>query len=188
MLSTSELKPGAIIEYEGAPYVVETLTVSAPTARGGNTITRVRLRNLRTKMKRDCSFRGSETFQEPAYERRSCQLLYSDTDAYHFMDQQNFEQFSLQRSDLEWEGKFLRDEIEGLFALRCDDELLGLELPSTVTLQITDTSPGIKGASATSRNKPATLETGHVIKVPEHIESGETVKVDTRTGEFLGRA
>ena len=188
MLSTSELKPGVLIEYEGAPYIVETMTVSSPTARGGNTITRVRLRNMRTKQKRDVSFRGGEMFPQPAYERRPCQLLYSDTEAFHFMDQQDYEQFTLQRSDLEWEALFLKDELEGLFALRCDDELLGIELPPVVTLQITDTAPGIKGASATARNKPATLETGHTVKVPEHIDQSEVVKVDTKTGEFLGRA
>ena len=188
MLSTSDLKPGVILEYEGAPYVVDTVSVSAPTARGGNTVTRVRLRNLRTKIKRDVSFRGGETFREPDYGRRACQILYADADAYHFMDTESFEQFSLQRADLEWELKFLHEEIEGLFALRCDEELLGIELPTTVELQITETTPGIKGASATARTKPATLSTGHVIKIPEHIDNGTVVKVDTRTGEFLGRA
>lgn len=188
MLSPNELKRGVIIEYDGAPCAVETVKVSSPTARGGNTITRVRLRNLRTKQKLDVSFRGSETFPEAAFEKRACQLLYQEQDMYHFMDQTNYEQFAIHKDDLEWEVLFLKDEQEGIRALWADEELLGIELPTTVALKITDTPPAIKGASATARTKRATLDTGHVINVPEHIAQDEVVNVDTRSGEFLGRA
>lgn len=188
MLSPSDLKRGVIIEYEGAPCSVETVKVSSPTARGGNTITRVRLRNLRTKQKLDVSFRGSESFPEAAFEKRACQLLYREQDMFHFMDQATYEQFAIHAGDLEWELLFLKDEQEGLKALWADEELLGIELPTSVALTITDTPPAIKGASATARTKRATLETGHVINVPEHIAQGETVNVDTRSGDFLGRA
>ena len=187
MLSTSDLKKGLIIEFQGAPHVVDTVSVSSPTARGGNTITRVRLRNLKTRQKTDQSFRGSEMFPEPHVERRPCQLLYEQQGMYHFMDAESYEQFALLREDLEWEAKFLKDDLEGILAMRCDDELIGLELPTSVALEITDTPPSIKGASATARTKSATLESGHVIRVPEHISQGEMVNVDTRTGDFLGR-
>ena len=93
-----------------------------------------------------------------------------------------------QEADLEWELKFLQDEMEGIQALVYNGGVIGLELPTTVTLKITDTQPGIKGSSATARTKPATLETGHVVNVPEFIELGESLTVDTRTGESLGRA
>lgn len=188
MIGTSDLKVGVLIEYQGAPCRVETLKVSSPTARGGNTITRVRLRNLRTRQKLDVSFRGGETFPQPDYEMRPCQILYRESDAVHFMDQENYEQFALQLEDLEWEANFLTDELEGVKALRADGELLGIDLPAHVTLEITETPPAIKGASATARTKPATLETGHVVNVPEYIETGTKVKVDTRSGEYLGRA
>ena len=188
MYSTSDLKRGLIIEMDGAPYLVENLTVSSPQARGGNTITKVRLRNLKTKQKRDESFRGSETFGEPDFEKRPCQLLYRDANGLHFMDQENYEQFSLQEADLEWELKFLKDEMEGILALIYNEEVIGVELPNTVALKITDTPPSMKGASATARTKPATLETGHVVTVPEYIETGEVMTIDTRTGESVGRA
>lgn len=188
MLSTNDLKKGVLIEYEGAPCRVETVKISAPTARGGNTITRVRLRNLRTKQKHDASFRGGETFAEPDFQRLPCQLLYQEQDTYHFMDQETFEQFGVHKDDLAWELNFLQDDLEGIYVLRSGEEFLGVELPNTVALKIEDTPPAIKGASATARTKPATLVTGHVVTVPEHITTGEVVNVDTRTGEFLGRA
>ena len=188
MLSVSDLKKGLVIEYEGTPCTVLSIKTSSPTARAGNTITRVRLRNLRTKQKIDVSFRGSETFPEPDYEKRPCQLLYTEKDTYFFMDQESYEQFGVHVDELEWEKGFLSDDLEGILALRCDEELLGIELPNSVTLKITETTPAIKGASVNARTKPATLETGFTVRVPEHIDEGETITVDTRTGEFLGRA
>ena len=188
MLSTSDLKKGAILLYEDAPCRVETVKVSVPTARGGNTITRVRMRNLRTKQKLDVSFRGGEMFPEPDFQRRPSQLLYVEKDMYFFMDQENFEQFGIHKDELEWELNFLTDNLEGIYALKSDEELLGIELPTTVALPIAETTPAIKGASATARTKPATLVTGHMIQVPEHISEGDVVNVDTRTGEFLRRA
>ena len=188
MYSTSDLKKGLIIEMDGAPYVIERVQVSSPTARGGNTIHRVRLRNLWTKQKTDRSFRGSETFGEPDFEKRACQLLYREKETYHFMDQENYEQFHLVRGDLEWEANFLRDDMDGLKAFVFNEEVIGLELPTTVVLQIVDSPPAIKGSSATARTKPATLETGLVVQVPEHIASDDRINVDTRTAEFLGRA
>jgi len=188
MYTTSDLKKGVLIQYEDAPHVVETVKISAPTARGAATITRVRLRNLMTKQKVDCSFRGSETFREADFEKRPCQLLYEQQGAYHFMDTENYEQFSLQKSDLEWETQFLKDEQEGLHALKTGEQIFGLELPNTVVLKVVETAPGIKGATAAARTKPATLETGLVVQVPEHISEGDVLKIDTRTSVFLGRA
>jgi len=188
MYTTSDLKKGLLIEMDGAPYVIENVHVSSPSARGANTIHKVRLRNLKTRQKLDKSFRGGDTFAEPDFEKRACQLLYRDSHGIHFMDQESFEQFTFQEADLEWELKFLKDEMEGILALVYNGEVIGLELPTSVALQITDTQPGIKGSSATARTKPATLETGLVVNVPEFIETGETLHIDTRTGESLGRA
>ena len=188
MMQSSDLKRGLLIELDGAPYLIENVSVSSPSARGGNTIYKVRMRNLKTKQKRDESYRGGDTFAEPDFEKRPCQLLYKDANGYHFMDQENYEQFTFQESDLEWELKFLVDEMEGITALYYNEEVIGLELPNFVNLKITDTAPGIKGSSATARTKPATLETGHVVQIPEYIDEGETLKIDTRNGESLGRA
>ncbi len=188
MLSVSDLKKGLVIDYDGAPCSIQSVKSTSPSARGGNTITHVRLRNLRTRQKIDVSFRGSESFAESDFEKRPCQLLYTEKGNYHFMDAENYEQFAIHEDDLEWEKGFLVDEIEGVRALRSDEELLGIELPNSVALKITDTTPAIKGASVNARTKPATLETGFTVRVPEHIGDGETINVDTRTGEFLGRA
>jgi len=136
----------------------------------------------------DVSFRGGETFVEPDFEKRPVQLLYTEKGTYHFMDSENYEQFGIHEDDLTWEKNFLKDELEGVLAMRCDEELLGIELPNSIALQIADTTPAIKGASVNARTKPATLETGLVVKVPEHIDQGEIIKVDSRTGDFIGRA
>jgi len=187
MYTTSDLKRGLVVELDGAPHVVESVQVSTPTARGGNTIHRVRLRNLATKQKVDKSFRGGDTLAPADVERHPVQFLYRDPNAYHFMDQDSFEQFSLDLGDLEWERNFLVEEMEGIVALYFNEAPLALELPNNVPLTIAETSPAVKGNSATGRTKPATLETGHVVQIPEHISEGARVSVDTRTGEFLSR-
>ncbi len=187
MYTTSDLKKGLIIDFEGAPHLVETLSVSSPQARGGATIYKVRLRNLKTRLKTDKSFRGGDTFAQPDFEKRSVQFLYRDQDSFHFMDAKSFDQFSFEREDIEWESLFLKEEME----LKCfvyNEEVIGLELPPVVELEITETDPAVRGNSATARTKPATLETGHVIQVPEHISTGTVARVDTATGEFLGKA
>jgi elongation factor P len=188
MYAVSDLKRGLVIELDAEPYVVESVQVSSPTARGGNTIHRVRLRSLKTRQTSDRSFRGNETFRVPDVDRRPVQMLYADADAVHFMDGQTFEQFPLRREELEWESRFLTDGLEGLRALFHNGAPVGLELPNTVVLTVTEAAPAVKGNSATGRTKPATLETGHTVQVPEHIEPGTRVVVDTRTGAFVSRA
>lgn len=188
MYTTNDLKRGVIVELDGTPHVVESIQVSSPSARGASTIHRIRLRELRTGQKVDRTFRGGETFAVPDVERRPVEYLYADPQAYHFMDQEHYEQLALPRADLEWETNFLVEGIAGLRALYHNGAPIALELPNHVTLAITETSPSVKGNSATGRTKPATLETGLVVQVPEHIEPGTKVSVDTRTGEFLGRA
>ena len=188
MYSTSDLKKGVIIELDDAPYIVETTAVSSPSARGGNTIHRVRLRNLKTGQRVDKSFRSGEMLTPATVERRPIQFLYDEQDIAHFMDSENFEQFALSHADIEWERNFLIEGLEGMQAMHYNGAPLGIELPTTVALTITATAPGVRGNSANSRNKPATVETGYVVQVPEHIDEGTRINVDTRTGEFLGRS
>ena len=103
------------------------------------------------------------------------------------MDAEDFNQFSLPADDLEDQIPYMSENMEGIESLLVNDEIIGIELPDTVNLEITDTAPGARGNSATGRTKPATLSTGHVIQVPEHLDPNIVVKVDTRTGEYLGR-
>ncbi|MEO0481816.1 MAG: elongation factor P [Planctomycetota bacterium] len=188
MYSTSDLKKGVILDLEGAPHLVEHTQTSSPTARGGNTIHRVKLRNLKTKQRIEKSFRSGDTFPPADVERTPVEYLYDDPDAFHFMDQESYEQFQLNREDLEWEKNFLIEGIEGVKAIYYNGSPMALELPTSINLEIVETAPAAKGNSATSRPKPAKLQTGFEVQVPEHIDQGIRVSVDTRTGEFLGRA
>ncbi len=188
MYTTSDLKKGLIIEVDGAPHVVETTQTSSPTARGGSTIHRVKLRNLLTKQRVDKNFRGGDTFDPSDVELRQIDFLYADAQSLHFMDNESYEQFSLTREDLEWETKFLTEGLQGMRARFYNNSPIGIELPNQVALQIKETNPAVKGNSATGRTKPATLQTGFVAQVPEHISQGTRVTLDTRDGSFMGRA
>ena len=114
--------------------------------------------------------------------------MYSDAEQMHFMDAENFNQYSLDLADIEYERQFIKENLEGIMALIYNDACVGIQIPAAVQLLVTQCDPGVKGNSATSRTKPATLETGLVIQVPEYLKQGETIKIDTRTSEFLSRA
>jgi elongation factor P len=116
------------------------------------------------------------------------QFLYRDPDGFHFMDSTDYNQFSLPADDLAEQAPYMTENMDGVEALLVDDEVIGIELPDTVELPIVETTPGVRGNSATGRTKLAKLSTGHSIQVPEHLDQGVAVRVDTRTGEYLGRA
>lgn len=114
--------------------------------------------------------------------------MYSDATDFYFLDQNDYNQYALPKEDLEEESSYFTEELEGMQALIYNDECIGIQLPLTVALKVIECDPGIKGASATSRTKPAKLETGLVVQVPEYLTPGETIKIDTRTGQYLSRA
>ncbi|NQU21297.1 MAG: elongation factor P-like protein YeiP [Candidatus Nealsonbacteria bacterium] len=183
-----EIKRGHIVNYNGAPCMIETVNVQSPSARGAATFYKFRARNLSTKQKVDITLRGGESLDEADFERRAVKYIYSDAGEMHFLDQQDYNQYSLPKEDLEEEVKYISEELDGMQALIYNDRCIGVQLPLTVELKVTQCDPGIKGASATARTKPATLETGLIVQVPEYLTQGEVVKVDTRTGEYLSRA
>tara|TARA_R110002094_G_scaffold210360_2_gene180811 strand:+ start:2342 stop:2977 length:636 start_codon:yes stop_codon:yes gene_type:complete len=188
MYSSSELKKGVIIDFEGGPHIVETTHAASGGARAGSMIYRVRIRNLKTGQRIDKNFRANEMFPPADVDKRPVQFLYDETEVSHFMESESFEQFALSRADIEWEHNFLVEGLEDMRAMFYNGSPIALELPPTVVMTITETAPGVKGNSATSRSKPAKLETGYEIQVPEHIDEGTRISVDTRTGECLGRA
>jgi elongation factor P len=188
MLSPSDLKKGTIAEIDGAACRVEKIEIQSPKSRGSSTIYKIRARNLKTKQKVDKNFRGGDTIAEPNFEKRSVQYLYKDTGHAHFMDTESYNQHPISLDTLENELKYLVDNMEGITALVVDEEIIGIELPLVVELKITECDPAVKGNSATARQKGATVESGHVINVPEHISAGEVVRVDTTTGKFVSRA
>lgn len=188
MPKACDIKRGSVVTIDGAPHILEDLFVQSPSARGGSSLYKCRFRNMQTKQKVDKTFKGDDFLSPAQFEKREVQFLYSQDGQYAFMDLDDYSQFELHEDDLEEEKLYLVEDLEGIFAMISEGRVLGIELPHVVELPIVECDPSIKGASATARTKPATLSTGLVIQVPEHIANEETVKVDTRDGRFLGRA
>jgi len=183
-----EMKPGAVVVHNDSPVIVEGVSVQSPSARGAATLYKFRGRDLITRQKVDFVLKGTDNLPEADFHKRVVKMMYKDTDAVHLLDQEDFNQFALPLADAGDQLAYLTEELEGMFALIYEGQCVGLQLPAAVELQITQCDPTSRGNSATARTKPATLETGLVIQVPEYVKEGERVKVDTRTGEFLSRA
>jgi elongation factor P len=183
-----DIKRGQILNYNGAPCIIETINVQSPSARGAATFYKYRGRNLITKQKVDIVLRGGESLPEADFQKRAVKFMYSDPTDVHFLDDLNYEQYTLSRDDLTEELQYLTESLEGIISLIYNDQCVGIQMPVTVELNVVQCDPGIKGASATSRTKPATLETGLVVQVPEYLTEGERVKIDTRTGTYISRA
>ncbi len=183
-----DIKRGTILNYLDAPCMIEGISVQSPSARGAATLYKFRARNLVTKQKVDITLKGGESLPEADFHRRAVKFMYADATAMHFLDEVDFNQFAVPLGDIEEEGKYLTDRLEGVQILIYNDQAVGIQIPSTVELTITQCDPAVRGNSATGRTKAATLETGLVVQVPEYLSTEETIKVDSRTGEFLSRA
>lgn len=188
MLSPGDIQRGQVIEIGGEACLVEGVVVQTPSSRGASTLWKVTARSIRGKRKVEAVFRGGDSIVEPNFEKRPVQFLFEDASGLHFMDLETFDQFSLPREAVATEARFIADGTEGISALVVDEEVIGIALPPVVELRIVECDPAVKGNSATGRSKPAKLETGLTVQVPEHFEAGEVVRVDTSTGKFLQRA
>ncbi len=187
-MQAKEIKNGTVVNYQGAPILIESINVQTPSARGAATLYKFRGRNLVSKQKTDITLKGGESLDAADFGRRGVKLMYSDQTHLHVMDQEDYNQYSIPREYLQQEIGYITEELDGMLALIYNNECVGLQLPTAVELKITQCDPGIKGNSATGRTKPALLETGVSIQVPEYLKEGERIKVDTRTGVFLSRA
>lgn len=187
VITTSDFKRNLVIEFEGQPWQIVDYTVSTPSARGSAAIVKTRLKNLIDGTVVDKPFRSGDRFKEPDYERRATQYLYSDDRFAHFMDNENFEQMQIALDDLGDSALYLHDGMPDVTVMVWNGGPINIQLPAHVELEITETEPSVKGATATAQTKAATLSTGLVVQVPAYIKQGETVRVDTRTGEFLQR-
>jgi len=187
MITTSDFKRGLWIEHEGEPWLILDVNRQSPSARGAALIVKAKLKNPRTGFTQEVSFRGGDKVNEPPVEKRPVQYLYRDADAFHFMDQETFDQFSLSNEELGDAPSYLVDNAE-LTALMLDEKVIGVELPSHVDLKVVETPPPVKTSGSGAGTKPATLETGLVIQVPLYLEHGELVRVDTREARFVSRA
>lgn len=188
MVPAKDFKRRMVVEIDGAPHMIEQIQVQTPSARGAATLYKIKARNLKTKNRVEKTYRGTDSLNESSFERKPIQYLYRDGDELHFMDSTDYSQFSFRAEDLADQIPFMTENMEDVEALVVNDEVIAIDLPDTVELPITETAPGVRGNSATGRTKPATLSTGHVVQVPEHLDEGTIVRVDTRTGEYLGRA
>ena len=188
MLKANQLKKGHVIDINGQPCQVRHIDISTPTARGSNTLYRVKFQGITSGQNLDLTYKGTDTLEEMALDRRAVTFLYGDPQACHFMDAENYEQYSLPVEQLADQRDWLTDNLEGITALLLEGRILAIELPSAVELEIVETAPVIKGATATNRNKPATLSNGRVVLVPEYMSPGEKVRINTESGKFMSRA
>lgn len=188
LIEAIDIKRKMFFEYEDAPFHCVEVEVSRPTARGGQTLVRVKMRNLITRAVFDRTFKAGDKFAEPDLVQVTASFLYTDADGYHFMDQESYETLTLRGETLGDDRLLLVDNVL-VQVLKYNGNPIGLQFPSHVELTVTDTEPGVRGDTASgSVTKAATLETGLQIRVPLFIKEGEKVKVHTETREFAGRA
>ena len=185
MITTNEFKSGLTIQLEGELCIIVESQHVKP-GKGGAFV-RTKLRRLKDGSVVERTFRAGEKFQEAFIETRKLQFLYRSGETFHFMDLTSFEDFQFREQVIGPGAGFLKEnmEVEGDFH---DGQLIGLELPIFVTLRVEETEPGVRGDTAKAGTKPAKLETGVTIQVPLFVESGETVRIDTRTGTYVSRA
>jgi elongation factor P len=188
LIGANELKRKLLITVDGQPYTVLEVSYATPTARGATTMVRTRLRNLLTGAVQEKSFRSSEKFEEPDVQLTPASFLYADGEGCHFMDETSYEQFAFSDEQVGDDRGYLK-EGTSIQLLKYNGDPVSLQLPQFVELVVTSTEPGMKGDTASGgATKNATLETGINLRVPLFIKEGETVRVDTRNGEFAGRA
>jgi elongation factor P len=188
LIEAIEIKRKMFFEFEDAPYHCIDVEVSKPTARGGQTLVRIKMRNLLTRAVFDKTFKAGEKFKEPDLATVDATFLYSGSDGYHFMDQETFETMTLSPSMVGEDRLLLVDNVL-VQIQKYNGNAIGLQFPPHVELTVTSSEPGARGDTASgSVTKVATLETGLQIRVPLFIKDGEKVKVHTETREFAGRA
>lgn len=187
LIEAIEIKRKMFFELDGVPYHCLDVEVSKPTARGGQTLVRIKMRNLLTRAVFDKTFKAGDRFQEPDLVMSSASFLYADADGSHFMDQETYETLTL-RADLLGEDRLLLSDNVVVQVQRFNGNPIGVQFPAQVELTVARTEPAVRGDTASGGvTKAATLDTGLEIRVPLFIKEGEKVKVNTETREFAGR-
>lgn len=188
MPKASEIKKNAAIEYRGNTYIVRDIERSVPQGRAGGSLYRMRMYDVVTNSKIDETFKDSDMLNIADLTRKPVMFSYMDGDEYVFMDSEDYTLYNLNKESITEEALFFNESTEGMLVLVVDDVPVALDLPNSVELQVTETDPSIKGGSATSRTKPALLSTGLTVQVPEHISTGDMIKVSTEERKFMSRA
>jgi len=185
MISAGEFKNGVTIELDGGLFIITDFQHVKPGK--GAAFVRSTLKNMETGSVVERTFRPSEKMPRAHIDRRDLQYLYNDGTLYYFMDNESFEQLEINASEISDTMIFVKEN-EMVKVLEHNGRIFGVEPPMFVELAIIETEPGFKGDTAQGATKPATVETGATVKVPLFIDNGEVIKIDTRTGEYLGRA
>ena len=185
MISVGDLRPGITFEYEGNLYVVLDYSHNK-TARAAANI-KVKMKNMRSGATTEITFGGNDKVKKAHIDKRKMQYLYNSGDALVFMDNETYEQIEIPAGNLEWEMNFLK-ESDTATIRSFEGEVLGVQLPDKVTLQIAEAEQAVKGDTATGATKNAVLETGFQVKVPLFINEGEMVVISTADGKYSGRA
>ncbi len=188
MPRASDVKRGEVVELNGQLLIVKEIEVHSPSARGAATLYKMRFANVRTGLKYEESFKGDELITTTLLERRPVTFSYIDGDDHVFMDSEDYSQYLLKRDDIADQLLFITEDTQGMQVLMVEDQVIALELPQSVEMVVTETSPAMKAASASARTKPATFATGLTIQVPEYLEQGEKVRINTGEKRFMGRA
>ncbi len=184
MISASDVRKGTTFEHEGNVYVVLDFLHVKPGK--GAAFVRTKLRNVISGGTTETTFNPTTKFMEAVIERKEMQYLYNDGELYYFMDQETFEQIPLDQDKVEDAIKFLKENNFAVIKFY-KGEAFSVEAPNFVELQITETEPGIKGNTATNALKPATVETGAMVMVPFFINEGDSIRIDTRSGDYMER-
>lgn len=185
MISVNDFKTGVTVELDGAAFQVVDFQHVKPGK--GAAFVRAKLKNVQTGATVEKTFRGGEKLSRAHVEKREMQYLYNDGEGYVCMDNESFDQISIRKDQIGDGVKWLLENMN-IQVLVFRENIIGLELPNFVELQVVETEPGIKGDTATGATKNATLETGAVVQVPLFIEEGDRLRIDTRTGQYMERA
>ena len=191
MLTTGDFKKGLRIDLDGAPWTVVKTSTQSPSARGASTLIKARLKNVLTGQVSDRTFKSGEKFAEPDLQMRASQYLYSAPDGdetiYHFMDSTSYDQFELRGSDLEEDGRWLSENLD-IKAVLYNDKVVGIELPQFVEFEVESVEPGSRGDTASgSVTTAAYTTTGIRVQVPLFVKAGDSIRIDTTTGNFKDR-
>ena len=187
-MKACDIKRGNVVEHNGTTYIVRDVERSAPTARGGNTTFRFALYSVPGGSKLDLSLRADDDLKEVDLSRRQASYSYKDGDNWVFMDVEDYTQYLLGPEIVGDNAGYIVEGMENCYVQLIDEQIVGLQLPASVILEVVDTAPELKGATATKRPKPAKLSSGLEILVPEYVVTGQKIIVSTVTGEFSGRA
>lgn len=187
-MKASDIKKGNVVEHDGKVWQIRDIERSSPQGRGGNVTYRFIMYSVPGAQKLDISLRAEDDLKETELTRRAVGYSYKDGDAYVFMDSEDYTQYTLDASAIGDSAGYVVEGIQGCYVQLIDDAPVALQLPQSVVLEVIETAPEMKGATATKRPKPAKLSTGIEILVPEYITNGEKITVNTTTGEFAGRA